>query len=114
MDDNTLISITDFDRVDIRVGQIVASERVPKSSKLLKLQVYCGEECGTRTVMAGIAKSYDADAIVGQGVLVVVNLPPREMAEVTSNAMLLAGKNPETGLVTLATCPSVPCGTRIG
>jgi methionyl-tRNA synthetase len=106
------IAFDDFMKVDIRVGEITKSERVPKSDKLLKLEVYLGE-LGTRTIVAGIAKSYDADAIVGQRCLVVVNLAPRKMMGVESHGMLLAGVN-LMDVVTLATCDGVPWGTRIG
>lgn len=112
-DASTDISFDDFMKVDVRVGEIVKSEAVPKSDKLLKLDVYLGE-LGTRTIMAGIAKSYDLQGIVGQRVLVVVNLAPRKMMGVESHGMLLAGHDPATGTITLATCPSVPPGERIG
>jgi len=78
---------------------------------LLKLEVYLGE-LGTRTIMAGIAGSYDVAGVVGQRCLVVTNLAPRKMMGVESHGMLLAGVNPETGKVTLATIDSVPHGTR--
>ena len=107
------ISFDDFLKVDVRVGEIVKSEAVPKSEKLLKLEVYLGE-LGTRTIMAGIAKHYDAQGIVGQRCLVVVNLAPRKMMGVESHGMLLAGHDPVTGTVTLATCNSAPPGERIG
>lgn len=103
----------DFMKVDVRVGEITKSQRVPKSDKLLKLEVYIGE-LGTRTIMAGIAKSYDADSIVGLRCLVVVNLVPRKMMGVESHGMLLAGHNPESDKITLAQCDGVPAGTRIG
>lgn len=111
------IGFDDFLKVDIRVGEITKAEIVPKSEKLLKLEVYLGE-LGTRTIMAGIAKSYDVNGIVGQRCLVVVNLAPRKMMGVESHGMLLAGENPgepdAPRTVTLATCNSVRPGERIG
>lgn len=106
----TTIEFADFDRVDIRVGEIVKSEPVPKSKKLLRLEVYLGE-LGTRTIMAGIAEHYAQP--VGQRVLVVVNLAPRKMMGVESHGMLLAGQA-ASGAVLLTTCPGVEPGTRIG
>lgn len=105
------ITFDDFLKVDVRVGEIVKAEPVPKSEKLLKLEVYFGE-LGTRTVMAGIAKHYANP--VGLRALFVVNLAPRKMMGVESHGMILAGHNPETDVVTLATCDSVPPGTRVG
>jgi methionyl-tRNA synthetase len=108
------ITFDDFLKVDIRVGEITKSEAVPKSDKLVKLEVYFGSEIGYRTIMAGIAKSYHVEMLVGTRVLAVVNLAPRKMMGVESHGMLLAGHDPVTGTVTLATCMGVPWGERIG
>jgi len=105
------ITFDDFLKVDVRVGEIVKAESVPKSDKLLKLEVYFGE-LGTRTIMAGIAKCYANP--VGQRALFVVNLAPRKMMGVESHGMVLAGHDPATGYVALTTCDSVPTGTRVG
>lgn len=112
--DHTLgyITFDDFVKVDIRAGTIHSAEAVPKSEKLLKLQVYFGEEIGTRTIMAGIAKSYSPENIKGLRVLAVVNLAPRKMMGVESHGMLLAGSLTEG--VELAQCLGVRDGTRIG
>lgn len=107
------IQFDDFLKVDIRSGTITKSERVEKSEKLLKLEVYFGSEIGHRTILAGIAKHYDVDAIVGQRVAAVVNLAPRKMMGHMSHGMLLAGQS-EDGTVTLVQCFSVPDGARLG
>lgn len=106
-----VIGFEDFLKVDIRVGEIVKAEPVPKSNKLLKLEVYFGE-LGTRSILAGIAKHYANP--VGLRALFVVNLAPRAMMGFESHGMVLAGHDPATGSVTLATCDSVPPGTRVG
>jgi methionyl-tRNA synthetase len=107
------VSFEDFLKVDIRVGEIVASEAVPKSDKLLKLSVYLGE-LGTRTIVASIAKSYhDARSAIGQRCLVVTNLAPRKVMGIESNGMLLAGRLDDLGVVALATCHSAQPGVRI-
>ena len=67
-----VISIEDFAKIDLRVGKILAAERVPKSSKLLKLQVDLGTE--TRQVLAGIGTQYEPEALIGRLVAVVANL----------------------------------------
>lgn len=101
----------DFMKVDIRTGVITKSEPVPKSNKLLKLEVYFGPEIGHRTILAGIAKSYLGD-VTGLSVIAVVNLAPRQMMGVESHGMLLAGGH-SNGEVTLICGASEP-GTRIG
>jgi len=107
------ITFDDFLKVDIRSGVITKSETVSKSDKLLKLEVYLGPEIGHRTIMAGIAKSYDEGALVGIRCLVVVNLVPRKMMGIESHGMLLAG-GLEDGTVMLAACNASTLGTRIG
>lgn len=100
----------DFMKIDVRVGEIIKVEPVAKSEKLLKLEVYFGE-LGTRTILAGIAKHYANP--VGLRALFVVNLAPRKMMGLESHGMILAGHDPATGNITLATCDNVPAGTRI-
>jgi len=104
------ITFDDFMKVDVRVGEITSATKVPKSEKLLMLTVDLGE-LGTRTIMAGIAKSYEPEHVVGTCCLVVVNLAPRKMMGVESHGMLLAGES--DGCVRLAFCNAAP-GTRIG
>ncbi len=111
------ITLNDFLKVDIRVGEITKAELVPKSEKLMRLEVYLGE-LGTRTIMAGIAKSFNVDGIVGQRCLVIVNLASRKIMGVESHGMLLAGEAPgepgEDRTVMLATCDAGRPGERIG
>ena len=105
-----LITFDDFVKVELKVGKIVEAERVPKADKLLRLQVDVGTE--TRQILAGIAQHYAPDAIVGQTVVVVVNLAPRTLRGYESNGMLLAASNDEgLSLVTLA-APLAP-GSRV-
>lgn len=108
------ITYDDFLKVELVAGVITKVEIVPKSEKLLKLEVFFGPEAGHRTIMAGIAKHYNAEGIVGQLVVAVLNLAPRKMMGVESHGMLLAGHDDATGMLTLVTCPSVPPGTRLG
>jgi len=102
----------EFMKVDIRAGIITKSEPVPKSSKLLKLEVYFGPEIGHRTILSGIAKSYRGD-VTGLGVIAVVNLVPRQMMGYESHGMLLAGGH-SNGEVTLIDCAGCEPGQRIG
>jgi methionine--tRNA ligase beta chain len=87
------ITFEQFKAVDMRVGLVKSVEAVPKSDKLLMLTVDFGE-LGSRLVLAGIAKTYptplDGNTLVGRSYAFVVNLEPRKMFEVVSQAMLLA------------------------
>jgi methionyl-tRNA synthetase len=83
------ITIAEFQRIDLRVAEVVAAEAVPKSKKLLKLTVRLADE--TRTLVAGLAEHYRPEALVGRKVVVVANLEPATLMGVTSNGMVLAG-----------------------
>lgn len=106
------ISIDDFMKVELRVAKVVAAERVPKSKKLLKLQVDVGAE--NRTLVAGIADTYEPESLVGKTVVVVVNLQPAKLMGIESNGMVLAA-SPDGGKPIVATFegdPPAP-GTRV-
>lgn len=82
------LSIDEFMKIDLRVAQILTAERVPNSKKLMKLSVDVGTE--TRTIVAGIAEAYEAEALVGRRIAIVANLKPAKLMGVESNGMLLA------------------------
>jgi methionyl-tRNA synthetase len=82
------ISFDDFMKVELRVAKVLAAERVPKSNRLLKLQVDVGTE--QRTLVAGIAEAYEPEALVGRTVVMVFNLKPAKLMGVESNGMVLA------------------------
>ncbi len=81
------ISYEDFEKVDLRVAKILSAEPVPKSSKLVKLRIDIGEE---RTIVAGIAKDYKPEDLVGKSIVVAANLKPTKLMGVDSYGMLLA------------------------
>jgi len=83
-----LVGIEDFLKLDIRLAKIVSAERVEGSEKLLKLRVSLGEE--ERTLMAGIAKFYSPEELIGKKVLMLANLKPRKIFGVESQGMVLA------------------------
>lgn len=85
---DTRLSIDEFMKVDLRVAQILTAERVANSKKLMKLSVDLGTE--TRTIVAGIAEAYEADALVGRRVAIVANLKPAKLMGIESNGMILA------------------------
>jgi methionyl-tRNA synthetase len=96
-----LISIEDFAKVDMRVGEVKAAERVPGASKLLKLMVDIGTE--VRQLVAGIAEYYQPENLIGMKVVVVTNLPPRKVRGVESNGMIVAAVVGEQGRPVLVT-----------
>lgn len=85
------IVFDDFAKVDLRVGKIVAAEKVEKADKLLKLSVDLGFE--VRTIVSGIAMHFAPEDIVGRQVTVVVNLAARKMRGIESNGMILMAED---------------------
>ena len=85
------ITIDDFGKIDLRVGKIVACEKVPKAKKLLKLQVDLGVE--TRQIVSGISLYYKPEDLIGHCVIVGTNLKPVTLCGVESNGMLLAASD---------------------
>jgi methionyl-tRNA synthetase len=83
-----LIEYDDFAKIQLRTAKVLTAERVAKADKLLKLSIDVGGE--VRTLVAGIAKSYTAEEMVGKTIVIVANLKPRKLMGVESNGMLLA------------------------
>ena len=107
-EDDNMIKIDDFTKVDLRVAEIVAAEPVPKTEKLLKLQVSLGDE--ERTVVSGIAKFYKPEDLIGKHVILVANLKPAKLRGVMSHGMLLAAsKGDELQIVET----SMPVGSKV-
>ena len=107
------ISFDDFVKVELRVGEIIACEPVPKSSKLLKETVKFGNE--TRTIVSGIAKHFKPEEMVGKKVAFVTNLAPRKVCGIVSEGMILAAED-ENGVLSLIVPENkdVASGTRLG
>jgi methionyl-tRNA synthetase len=87
MESTGLITMEEFQKVDLRVGKVLAAENIKKSDKLLKLRVDIGEE---RTVVAGIARSYKPEELVGKTIILVANLQPTKLMGVESQGMVLS------------------------
>lgn len=103
------ITIDDLSKVDLRVATVLAAEPVPKADKLLKLEVDMGEK---RTVVAGIAKYYSPEELVGKQVIVVANLKPAKLMGVVSQGMMLAAVGKKAAAI--ATLErEVPPGTPV-
>lgn len=104
------ITIDDFTKVDLRAATVIACEPVPKTSKLLKLQLDMGYE--QRQVISGIAEHYKPEELVGKKVVVVANLKPVKLRGELSQGMILAGE--KDGLLTLASiAEKLPNGAKI-
>ncbi len=99
-----IITIDDFKKIKLRTAIVEKAERVPKSEKLLKLQVNLGNE--TRQILAGIAKFYTPEEMIGKTVVVVANLQPAKLMGMESQGMLLAANTPE-GTLALVTPESI-------
>ena len=108
------VTIADVERLDVRVGTIVAVEDVPKSAKLLRLRVDFGDHA--RTILAGMkAERADPQEILGRQALFVVNLEPKRMADETSEGMLFDIGFAD-GITPVLAVPerAVPNGVRAG
>lgn len=87
------ITYDDFAKMDIRTGTITAAVKVPKADKLLQLTVDLGFE--QRTIVSGIAEHFSPEAVIGQEVVVLVNLAPRKLRGIESNGMILMSEDAE-------------------
>ncbi len=107
------IEIGDFAKVDLRVGEILTAERVPKSDKLLRFTIDLGE-AEPRQILAGIAEHYEPEKLIGRKVVVVANLKPRKLRGYESQGMVCAASVGEEGRPVLATfTEDVPNGARL-
>ena len=108
-----LIEYDDFAKLELRIGEIIACEEVPKSKKLLKETIKLGSE--TRTVLSGIKKWYKPEDMVGKKVLVVCNLAPRKIAGIESQGMVLAAEDESGEMLSLLTPDNkdMPSGAEV-
>jgi methionyl-tRNA synthetase len=109
---NTFINIDDFMKVELRVGTVLTAEKVEKADKLLRLTVDIGTE--VRQIVAGIAKAYAPETLVGRKVVIVANLAPRKLRGIESQGMIVAASLGEEGQPALASfLEDVPNGARL-
>ncbi|HWR34469.1 MAG TPA: methionine--tRNA ligase [Clostridia bacterium] len=107
-----MITIDDFLKVDLRVGQVKFAEKVKGADKLLRIEVDLGYE--TRQVVAGIAKAYDPEKLIGRKVVIVANLQPRKLRGLESQGMIVAASFGEEGQPVLASfLEDVPVGSKL-
>jgi methionyl-tRNA synthetase len=105
------ISIDDFAKIELRVGQVKAAEKVKGADKLLRLEVDLGTE--VRQVVAGIAEAYSPETLIGRKVVIVANLAPRKLRGLESNGMIVAASAEGGKPVLCSFLEDVPVGTRL-
>ncbi len=107
----TKITIDDFAKVELRVGQIKTAEKVKGADKLLRLEVDMGDE--VRQIVAGIAEAYAPESLVGRKVVIVANLQPRKLRGLESNGMIVAASLGDGKPVLAGFLEDVPVGARL-
>lgn len=109
-----LIDLDYFAKVQLRVARIEAAEAVPKSKKLVKLQIDVGPVLGKRQILAGILQFFPPESLVGRKIVVVANLKPAVLMGQQSQGMLLAALNDDgTSLGILQPSPDLPEGSIV-
>jgi methionyl-tRNA synthetase len=105
------ITIDDFARVELRVGQVKVAEKVKGADKLLRLEVDIGGE--VRQIVAGIAEAYAPEALIGRKVVIVANLQPRKLRGLESQGMIVAASLGEGKPVLAGFLEDVPVGAKL-
>ena len=106
------ITIDEFMKIQLKTAKVLTAERVPKSEKLLKLQVSLGEGTEPRQIVAGIGKKYTPEALIGKTIIIVANLKPAKLMGIESQGMVLAAGDSEvSGLATIL--EEVDPGTKV-
>ncbi len=105
------ITFDDFEKLQFRVGKVIACEEVPKSKKLLCSQVKIGSE--VKQIVSGIKQHYSAEEMVGKKVLVLTNLKPAKLAGVLSEGMLLCAEDAEGNLALMTPEKDMPAGAEV-
>jgi methionyl-tRNA synthetase len=105
------ITIDDFAKLDIRIGRVVAAERMQKSDKLLKLTIDSGLD--QRTILSGIAKHYKPEDLIGKQVTFIANLAPRKMMGLESNGMVLMAEDKDGSLRLIRPIDEVGAGSKV-
>ncbi len=105
------ITFDDFTKLDIRIGTVLSAEKLPKTTKLIKILLDSGLE--KRTIVAGIAEHYKPEEIIGKKVVFLANLEPRKIKGIESQGMMLMAENPEGNLSFLITDKEIQNGSKI-
>lgn len=105
-----MITIDDFKRLELKAAKIISASPISGSEKLLELKVSLGDE--ERQIVAGIAKSYSRESLIGREIIVLANLEPKKLAGRESQGMLLAIDNDGTTTLIVPE-KDVPLGTSV-
>lgn len=105
------ITYDDFSKMDIRIGEIIAAEKVEKADKLLKLTIDTGLD--KRTVLSGIAEFYKPEEVIGKKVSILINLAPRKIRGIESQGMILMAENPDGKLTFVQPADTFDNGSEI-
>ncbi|MBA4321339.1 MAG: methionine--tRNA ligase, partial [Odoribacter sp.] len=105
------VSFDDFTRVDIRTATILEAEKIPKTTKLLKLKIDTGTD--VRTIVSGIAEYYEPEAIIGKQISIIANLEPRNIKGIESKGMILMAEDSDGKLVIVSPIEKVGNGSMI-
>jgi methionyl-tRNA synthetase len=106
-----VITFDDFSRMDIRTATVLEAEKVPKTTKLLKLKIDTGLDI--RTIVSGIAEYYEPEAIIGKQISIVANLEPRKIKGIESKGMILMAEDKDGRLVMVSPSDKVRNGSMI-
>jgi len=106
-----VISFDDFTKVDIRTATVIEAEKVPKTTKLLKLKIDTGLD--VRTIVSGIAEYYEPQSLIGKQISIVANLEPRKIKGIESKGMILMAEDKDGKLVLVSPADKVSNGSMI-
>jgi len=108
------IAFDDFQRVDIRVGRVIAAEPFPEARKpAIKMRVDFGPDIGERKTSAQVTEHYTPEALVGRQVLAVINFPPKQIGKYMSECLVLGAPDADGQVVLLRPDREVPLGGRM-
>ncbi|KNF09817.1 methionine--tRNA ligase MetG [Gottschalkia purinilytica] len=109
-EDDNIITIDDFDKIDLRVAEVIKAEKHPDADKLLVLQLQVGDE--TRQVVSGISKYYNPEDLIGKKVILVYNLKPVKLRGIESHGMILAADKGKK-LTLASTLEDIKSGAKV-
>jgi len=105
------VSFDDFTKIDIRTATVLEAEKVPKTTKLLKLKIDTGID--VRTIVSGIAEYFEPQSLIGRQISIVANLEPRKIKGIESKGMILMAEDHDGKLVLVAPLEKVSNGSMI-
>lgn len=109
-----IISFSDWEKLDLRVGQIKKVEDIEGADKLYKLEIDLGKEIGKRTVCAGIKQHYSKEELKNKKIIVFTNLAPRKLKGIESRGMILAAvSDDESKVILLVPEDDIEIGSRV-